>query len=122
MRSCRAAAALLALLAGRSHGQETVDPAPSAPLGQVLKEAGVDEVVLETAQGEQVLRAGHCAGFPAGKGEAHRFVNRSGSDVLLLVIGDRTPGDEVYYPTLDLHARMQPDGKYLFTRKDGSSF
>ena len=80
------------------------------------------EVVLETTQGAQVLRAGHCAGFPAGKGEAHRFVNRSDRDVLLLVVGDRTQGDEVYYPTLDLQARLQPDGKYVFTRKDGSAF
>jgi uncharacterized cupin superfamily protein len=80
------------------------------------------EVVLETTQGEQVLRAGHCAGFPAGRGEAHRFVNRSASDVLLLVVGDRTAGDEVYYPTLDLQARLLPDGKYRFTRKDGSGF
>lgn len=80
------------------------------------------EVVLETTNGAQLLQAGQCAGFPAGKGEAHRFVNRSDRDVLLLVVGDRTPGDEVYYPTLDLHARMQPDGKYLFSRKDGSGF
>lgn len=80
------------------------------------------EVVLETAKGAQLLHAGQCAGFPAGKGEAHRFVNRSDKDVLLLVVGDRTPGDEVYYPTLDLHARMQPGGKYVFSRKDGSPF
>ena len=80
------------------------------------------EAVLETTQGAQVLHAGQCAGFPAGQGEAHRFLNRTDKDVLLLVVGDRTQGDEVYYPTLDLHGRMQPDGKYTFTRKDGSSF
>lgn len=80
------------------------------------------EVVLETTQGEQVLRAGHCAGFPAGRGEAHRFLNRSDRDALLLVIGDRTPGDEVYYPSIDMQARMEPGGGYSFTRKDGSAF
>jgi uncharacterized cupin superfamily protein len=80
------------------------------------------EVVLETNDGEQTLRAGHCAGFPAGRGEAHRFVNRGDRDVLLLVVGDRSPFDEVYYPTLDLHARAGADGRYLFTRKDGSGF
>jgi len=80
------------------------------------------EVVLETARGAQVLQAGQCAGFPAGTGEAHRFVNRSERDVLLLVVGDRTAGDEVYYPTLDLQARMDADGKYVFSRKDGSGF
>src|SRR5438046_9852432 len=53
------------------------------------------EVVLETNDGEQVLRAGMCAGFPAGTGDAHRFVNWTASDVTLLAIGDRTADDEV---------------------------
>jgi len=80
------------------------------------------EAVLETSAGEQLLRAGQCAGFPAGIGEAHRFVNRSDRDVLLLVVGDRTPGDEVHYPGIDLQARTGPDGRYLFTRRDGSAW
>src|SRR5207248_3139298 len=41
------------------------------------------EVVLETNDGEQVLRPGMCAGFPAGTGDAHRFVNRTASDVAM---------------------------------------
>jgi len=45
------------------------------------------EVVLETNGGLQTLTAGMCAGFPAGCGDAHRFVNRSADDALLLVIG-----------------------------------
>jgi len=80
------------------------------------------EVVLETNAGAETLRPGMCAGFPAGTGNAHRFVNRSTSDVLLLVIGDRTAGDEVTYPDVDMHLRIQPDGKPLFTRKDGTPF
>jgi uncharacterized cupin superfamily protein len=80
------------------------------------------EVELETNAGVELLRPGMCAGFPAGTGNAHRFVNRSAQDVLLLVIGDRTSGDEVAYPDIDMHARMGPDGKYAFTRKDGTSF
>src|SRR6266487_434584 len=48
------------------------------------------EVVLETNEGAQTLTAGMCAGFPAGTGDAHRFVNRSTRDALLLVIGDRS--------------------------------
>lgn len=80
------------------------------------------EVVLETAAGEQLLHAGHCAGFPAGRGEAHRFVNRSDRDVLLLVVGDRTAGDEVHYPGIDLHARMTDDGRYGFFHKDGRPY
>ena len=78
------------------------------------------EVVLETNEGAQTLSAGMCAGFPAGSGNAHRFVNRSEADVLLLVVGDRTPFDEVSYPDIDLHGKAGADGKYVHTRKDGS--
>jgi uncharacterized cupin superfamily protein len=80
------------------------------------------EVELETDAGVEVLCAGLCAGFPAGTGNAHRFVNRSSKDVLLLVVGDRTAGDEVLYPDIDMHARMKDDGKYEFARKDGTPF
>jgi uncharacterized cupin superfamily protein len=77
------------------------------------------EVVLETNDGEQVLRPGMCAGFPAGTGDAHRFINRTASDVTLLVIGDRTPGDEISYPEVDMHAVLAPDGVYRFSTKSG---
>jgi len=36
------------------------------------------ELVLRTDAGEQVLAAGSCAGFPAGSGDGHQFVNRGG--------------------------------------------
>jgi uncharacterized cupin superfamily protein len=80
------------------------------------------EVDLETEAGVETLRAGLCAGFPAGSGNAHRFVNRSNEDAFLLVVGDRTAGDEVSYPDLDLHARLNADGKYSFTHKDGAPY
>ncbi len=79
------------------------------------------EVVLETNAGEQLLRPGMCAGFPAGTGDAHRFVNRSGADVLLLVAGDRTPDDVITYPEVDLHAKYI-DGKYVYSHKDGKAY
>jgi uncharacterized cupin superfamily protein len=78
------------------------------------------EVVLETNDGAQTLNAGMCAGFPAGCGDAHRFVNRTDKDVLLLIVGDRTPFDEITYPDIDNHAKASADGKYVFTKKDGS--
>jgi uncharacterized cupin superfamily protein len=78
------------------------------------------EIVIETNAGAETLKAGMCAGFAAGSGNAHRFVNRSRSDVLLLVIGDRTAGDEIVYPDIDNHARMDESGRYVFTRKDGT--
>jgi uncharacterized cupin superfamily protein len=80
------------------------------------------EAVLETNGGAQTLGPGMCAGFPAGTGDAHRFLNRSDADVLLLVVGDKSAGDDVSYPDIDMHGRMGADGKYSFTRKDGSSF
>jgi uncharacterized cupin superfamily protein len=80
------------------------------------------EAVLETDAGAQILHAGMCAGFPAGTGDAHRFVNRSDRDVLLLVVGDRTAGDEVTYPDIDLAGHAGPDGRFRFTHEDGSPY
>lgn len=80
------------------------------------------EVVLETDAGSQVLQPGMCAGFPAGSGDSHRFVNRGQVDVELLVVGDRTPNDEVHYPDIDMKGRTGPDGRYSFTRKDGTPY
>jgi uncharacterized cupin superfamily protein len=77
---------------------------------------------LITNAGETQLAPGMCAGFPAGTGDAHQLVNRSGSDVLYLEVGDRIPGDEVDYPDDDLKATMGPDGLWVMTRKDGSSY
>jgi len=80
------------------------------------------EVVMETNAGTQILGAGMCAGFPAGTGDAHRFLNRSAADVLLLVIGDKSPNDEVAYPDIDMQGKLGADGKFAFTRKDGTPF
>jgi uncharacterized cupin superfamily protein len=80
------------------------------------------EVVLETNEGAQTLGAGMCAGFPAGTGNAHRFVNRSQSDALLLVVGDRTPLEEITYPDVDLHGKAGADGRLVFSRKDGTPY
>jgi len=77
------------------------------------------EVVLETNEGSQILGPGMCAGFPAGSGNAHRFVNRTDRDAVILVVGDRTPFDEVSYPDIDNHARAGADGRYVHTKKDG---
>src|ERR1044072_8881469 len=76
---------------------------------------------LVTDQGEVALAPGMCAGFPAGGG-AHQIVNRADRDVLYLEIGDRTPGDEGSYPHDDLQATLGPDGKWVFTHKDGQTY
>jgi uncharacterized cupin superfamily protein len=74
------------------------------------------EVVLVTDGGETALKAGMCAGFKAGIRDAHHLVNRSDKDVVYLEIGDRSEGDEIFYPDDDLH--LPPTGTY--THKDGT--
>jgi uncharacterized cupin superfamily protein len=76
--------------------------------------------VLVTDAGETPLRPGMCAGFPSGTGDAHHLVNRSGRDVLYIEVGDRTPGDSATYPDDDLAVEMGPDGKWNYSRKDGT--
>jgi uncharacterized cupin superfamily protein len=80
------------------------------------------EVVLECNSGAQLLKPGMCVGFPAGNGDAHRFVNRSAADAVILVVGDKTGGDEVSYPDIDMHGKLEADGKYHFYRKDGTPY
>jgi uncharacterized cupin superfamily protein len=80
------------------------------------------EVTLDTDAGQQILQAGMCAGFPAGTGDGHRFVNHSSGDTVLLVVGDRTSNDEVSYPDIDLHLQPLADGTRRFTRKDGTPY
>jgi uncharacterized cupin superfamily protein len=77
---------------------------------------------LRTDAGETELAPGMCAGFRAGSGDAHQFVNRSAEDVLLLEVGDRTPHDTATYPDDDLTAAAGPDGKWRFARKDGTPY
>ncbi|MHA1566012.1 MAG: cupin domain-containing protein [Alphaproteobacteria bacterium] len=81
--------------------------------------AGEPTLVTETE--EIQLRPGMCAGFPA-RGNAHQLVNRTDQDVVYLEIGDRSPGDEGSYPNDDIQAALDPDGKWLFTHKDGRPY
>lgn len=80
------------------------------------------ELVLVTEDGEQVLKAGMCAGFPAGIANGHHMINRSSTDAVYLEIGDRTANDVGHYPDIDLAAHA-PDGmKYTYTHKDGTPY
>jgi uncharacterized cupin superfamily protein len=80
------------------------------------------EVVLRTDEGEQVLTAGMCAGFPAGSKNGHQLVNRSERLARYLEISNRDPEDSAEYPDVDLAYRKGPDGKAVFTRKDGAPY
>lgn len=76
---------------------------------------------LITSDGEIPLEPGMCAGFPAGQ-SPHQLINRTTSDVLYIEIGDRSSGDEAVYPNDDLKATLGPDGKWIYTHKDGTPY
>ena len=79
------------------------------------------ELVLVTDAGEQVLTPGMTAGFPAGVPNGHMLINRTDREAVYLEVGDRTAGDEVEYPDIDMAGRII-EGQRRFVRKDGSSF
>lgn len=76
---------------------------------------------LVTDSGDQELRPGMCAGF-AANGTAHHIENRSQECALILEIGDRSEGDDVDYPRDDLRISVGSDGRYCFTKKDGTPY
>ena len=73
---------------------------------------------LVTNDGEQVLTAGMAAGFPAGKADGHHLVNRTDRPAVYLEVGDRTIGDEVHYPDIDLFVSSDMQ----FRRKSGEKY
>ncbi len=78
------------------------------------------EVVLITDDGEQVMRAGDCAGFPAGVANGHQMVNRSDREAVLLEVGSRRPGEDgCDYPDIDL---VLHDGETGYRHRDGSPY
>lgn len=78
------------------------------------------EVTLVTDAGEELLRAGDCAGFKAGVPDGHHLQNRSSRDAVVLEIGTRrTHDDEVLYPDIDLKALK---GRAGYTHRDGEPY
>ena len=78
------------------------------------------EVVLVTDAGEETLRAGDCAGFPAGDANGHHLQNRSDAEVLLLEVGSRRPDtDAVDYPGIDLRLDAGDRG---YRHRDGTPY
>jgi uncharacterized cupin superfamily protein len=76
------------------------------------------EVVLITNAGAQVLRAGMCAGFPAGNGDGHHLVNRSNQPATYLEISNRDAEDGAHYSDVDLDLPRRG----AFLHKDGTPY
>lgn len=79
------------------------------------------EVTLITQAGEQRLRPGMCAGFPAGARDAHHLVNRGRQPARFLEVGNRVEGDNAFYPDDDLMWCEDESGVYA-AHKDGRRY
>jgi uncharacterized cupin superfamily protein len=80
------------------------------------------ELTLVTDAGEQVLRAGMAAGFPAGTPDGHHLINRTDRPAVYLEVGARREDlDEVDYPDIDMAVRQGPHGQH-FVKKTGEPY
>ena len=77
------------------------------------------EVVLVTDNGEEVMRVGDCAAFPANTPNGHHLINKSGSMAVYLEVGSRIASDRVVYPDIDLVFDSNADG---YAHKDGTPY
>ena len=76
------------------------------------------EVVLVTDRGEEILRAGDCAGFPHGSKDGHQIVNKSPDPAMCLEVGTRADDDVCIYSDID----MMADNRSGYTHKDGTPY
>lgn len=79
------------------------------------------EVVLVSNAGEQVLKKGMCAGYPAGQRDAHHMINRGDVPARYLEIGNRIQGDNAFYPDDDLLWIEREEGM-VAAHKDGRAY
>jgi uncharacterized cupin superfamily protein len=81
------------------------------------------EVVMVTDAGDEVLKAGDCAGFKAGERDGHCLQNRSDHPADILVVGSRNADDHGEYSDIDmvfLAGRYSGTGGYK--HKDGTPY
>jgi uncharacterized cupin superfamily protein len=76
------------------------------------------EVVLVTDAGEEILRAGDCAGFKASDPSGHHLQNRSAAEAVVLEVGGRSEHDRVEYSDID----MKWTGPTGFAHRDGTPY
>ena len=79
------------------------------------------EVTLVTDEGEQILKPGLAAGFPAGTANGHHLINRSEKPVVYLEVGTRAANEVAEYSDIDMMARKE-GGRFVFTRKNGEPY
>jgi uncharacterized cupin superfamily protein len=75
------------------------------------------EAVLVDDSGEQLLRAGDCASFPAGDGNGHHLRNETAQDCVFVVVGGGEREGGGGYSDID----MMFSGDAYF-RKDGTPY
>ena len=78
------------------------------------------EAALIEDTGEQLLKAGDAAAFPAGAANGHHLVNRSNADVVILEVGTRAATEIAEYtdPAVDMRA-VKDDKGWRSLHKDG---
>ena len=81
------------------------------------------EVILRTDAGEQLLKAGSCAGFAAGSKDGHQLINRSDKPAVYLEVSNRDDEDTVYYSDADVDlVASPPHARGKMTRRDGTPY
>jgi uncharacterized cupin superfamily protein len=81
------------------------------------------EVLLVTDAGEQILRAGDCAGFKAGLRDGHCLRNASAKMAEILVVGSRIDADSGEYSDIDMKfAPGRYSGAVAYLHKDGKPY
>jgi uncharacterized cupin superfamily protein len=75
------------------------------------------ELTLVSDAGEEILRAGDCAGFKAGVRDGHHLQNRTDQDAVAIEVGSRKADDEGEYSDIDM--RFGPEGYF---HKDGKPY
>ena len=77
------------------------------------------ELVLVTDAGEEIMRPGDCAGFPAGEPNGHHLINRTDKPARLMEVGSRVEGDAVDYPDIDMISPADGSG---YRHRDGRTY
>lgn len=76
------------------------------------------ELTLVTNEGEETLKPGMAACFPAGEANGHNLINKTGRPATYLEVGTRSPEEDVDYPDIDLRLQRRA-GKISFFNKAG---